>query len=112
MDRQDKILKPAIFVYISGNQAQNHQMISAILNGIEEEGLFYALYTYSTGDAHSLSQQAALASRLQVGIGIDNKHVALSYKRMATPLFITPITDISRKIGTNAARLVKQVPFV
>ena len=110
MERNNEIIKPTIIIYTTPTQA-NGPMLTAILNGIEEESVFCAV-RQENADAKSLSEKAAKESRLEVGIGIDDKHVSLSYKRMDTPMFFEPVDIVSRKIGTNAARLVKNVPFL
>ena len=106
----NNIEKPSIIIYISDTSSEAKNKLTQVLNGIEEEGVFCTVKE-GKGDAKTLSQQAATESRLEVGIGIDNTQTALSYKRMSTPMFYEPVHLISRDIGTNAARLAKNVPL-
>jgi hypothetical protein len=107
--------KPAIVVYIDQNFTKA-AVLAEVLNGIEEEGIFYNVEKHSVSDARDLAKAASNTTTLEVGIGLDsNGYLVLHYKKMDTPLFEIQYnieTDNVRKIGTNAARLVKGVPFV
>lgn len=90
-----------------------------ICAGIEEEGVPYRRESREGGDAVSLAYQAAQESRLGVGIGLDAQgRAALHFERMepAHPLFTLTGREagrvhFARNLGSNAARLVKGVPF-
>ena len=62
-----------------------------------------------------LAHNASLNSRLGVGVGISKEGVVLQHEKLdkAAPLFKIKLyqTELFRKIGANAARLVKKMPF-
>ena len=62
-----------------------------------------------------LAHNASLNSRLGVGVGISKEGVVLQHEKLdkAAPLFKIKLyqTELLRKIGANAARLVKKMPF-
>ena len=86
-----------------------------VLLGIEEEGIPYDVKPKEMSDVLELAAQASNSSRVGVGIGISKEGIVLQFEKLdkATPLFRIKIyqTDLYRKIGTNAARLVKKMPF-
>ena len=65
-------------------------------------------------DCDHLSE-ASLNSRLGVGVGISKEGIVLQHEKLdkAAPLFKIKLyqTELFRKIGANAARLVKKMPF-
>lgn len=84
--------------------------------GMEEEGIPYVLETQGIDDAVSLASQAAGTSQLGVGVGIGSAAISIHYCKLPeqSPLFNLIDTGISaewRRIGYNAARLVKGIPF-
>lgn len=85
--------------------------------GLEEEGIPYeAVADSSEDEACGLAWNAARASQMEVGIGIDVGTVALHYAKLdrERPLFKTAAASDSeeiRVIGTNAGRLVKKLPL-
>ena len=62
-----------------------------------------------------LAHNASLNSRLGVGVGISKEGIVLQHEKLdkAAPLFKIKLyqTELFRKIGANAARLVKKMPF-
>ena len=88
---------------------------SGVLLGIEEEGIPYDLQAEHCADVLELAHNASLDSRLGVGVGISKEGVVLQYEKLdkAAPLFRIKFyqTDQFRNIGSNAARLVKKMPF-
>ena len=88
---------------------------SGVLLGIEEEGIPYDLQAEHCADVLELAHNASLDSRLGVGVGISKEGVVLQYEKLdkAAPLFRIKLyqTDQFRNIGSNAARLVKKMPF-
>lgn len=88
---------------------------SGVLLGIEEEGIPYDLQAEHCAEVLELAHNASLESRLGVGVGISKEGVVLQYEKLdkAAPLFRIKFyqTDQFRNIGSNAARLVKKMPF-
>ncbi len=72
------------------------------------------------GNAVSLAKEAAQMSPLNVGIGVDGREgtLALHHRDLPEdhPLFVLKFSEVSgdqlRKLGINAARLVKAEPLV
>lgn len=111
-----ELKKPSIIVYIHGAMPVTSEL-NSILLGIEEEGLPYEVRKSDINTANSIAYNAALDSRLEVGIGIDQSgNVALHYAKLKedSPLFSCCIKSGEnqlRSMGANAARLVKGIPF-
>jgi len=84
--------------------------------GVEEESVPYEIEISNAGDATALAWQASLASRLDVGIGLDRDKLVLNYEKLSSnqPLYVvsarSPVEQV-RAVGANAARLVKRLPF-
>lgn len=109
--------RPAIDIALAVGQTTLPVELQPLLLGIEEEQIPYQFISMGA-DVPSLNQrayQAAVASRLSVGMAYDQSRVVVHYKNLAPdkPLFDEPITtpEAVRIIGANAARLVKGVPF-
>ncbi len=106
--------KPAIKVFYDCDHLSETDFISVLL-GIEEEGIPYDIQALHCTDVLQLAYEASLESRLGVGVGISKEGVVLQYEKLdkAAPLFRIKLyqTDLFRKIGANAARLVKKMPF-
>ena len=83
--------------------------------GMEEEGIPWEEDTRGGMDALALSWEAAQASRLEVGLGLDGQFVVLHYSKLRQdqPLYRVPARQMDqvRAIGANAARLVKKLPL-
>lgn len=108
--------KPAINIYYSSQVDKIEEKIRALLNGIEEEGIPYRLMNDNTLDILSLSYEACVSSILGVGLGVNGKEIVLHFNKLdkLQPLFrISLKSDNSaiRTLGSNAARLVKKMPF-
>jgi len=110
--------RPAIYIALAtGSEAHLPEKLRPMLLGIEEEQIPYELIP-GNPDAHSLTERAydaAVASKLSVGIAYDQDQIMVHYKNLdpEKPLFEEPISSAVavRIIGANAARLVKGVPF-
>jgi hypothetical protein len=98
-----------------------NDLIFHILCGLEEEGIPFQMQERPQGAAALLAREAARSSSLNVGIGVDSStyEVALHHRDLAdgAPLFTlsreeyqSPVT--LRRLGVNAARLVKADPLV
>ncbi|KRL56134.1 glycerol dehydratase reactivase beta/small subunit family protein [Furfurilactobacillus rossiae] len=95
---------------------EKNEAILPLLYGIEEEEIPYTFTTeVSSPTIIGLAHEAALASQLRVGISFDNRMAYLHFNSLDEdkPLAEVPLTDQEdlRRLGANAARLVKQVPF-
>lgn len=111
------VKKPEIFIA----KADNSRSFQTALYGIEEEGIPFR--EINDDDIENLSSmstvqkayQAALASQLGVGLAYDDNFAYLHQKNLPEmePLFKVNISDQEdiNHLGTNAARLVKGVPF-
>lgn len=106
--------RPEINVCYNKNEV-NKSVITQVLLGIEEEGIPFTLSEANDTDSVSMAYKAAELSHLGVGIGISNEIVLHFVKlKEGNPLFSIPITATEedlRTIGSNAARLVKRMPF-
>ncbi|AKP66187.1 glycerol dehydratase reactivase beta/small subunit family protein [Companilactobacillus ginsenosidimutans] len=112
-----EINKPAIFIA----KASDSEKFQTALYGIEEEGIPFR--EINDSDINNLSSmttvekayQAALSSKLGVGLAYDDQYAYLHQKNLpaAEPLFKVSISkqESINHLGTNAARLVKGIPF-
>jgi hypothetical protein len=112
--QQGITIKPAINIYY--NSQVNEDDFKLLLHGIEEEGIPYELKSSDFKDILSLSYDACIGSNLGVGLGISNDEIALHFEKLdkSSPLFrmnIKSNKSIIRSLGSNAARLVKRMPF-
>lgn len=99
----------------TGTNGQLPAALEPMLNGIEEEQIPFQILDMEGDSAVERAYNASVASRLSVGVGFDDTHIIVHYKNLKpeSPLFDVVITDAAsiRKVGANAARLVKGVPF-
>jgi hypothetical protein len=85
--------------------------------GAEEEGVPTNLMPCDASDLVSLAYQAALSSRLSIGVAISNQAVVLHERHMPPeqPVLTFNFTDkapyVCRMIGSNAARMVVHRPL-
>lgn len=84
--------------------------------GLEEEGIPWRVKEEAGGAFVSLGHQAATESQLGVGVGIDAEGMCIHYQKLPQdkPLFLLNADETKakwRRIGYNAARLVKGIPF-
>ena len=106
--------KPTIRVLVS-EEVQKREYRDMLL-GIEEEGVPFEIEESNLLEDIELSYIAATQSRLGVGIGISSKYISLHYEKLPQdkPLFRInkeSSEEALRAIGSNAARLVKRMPF-
>lgn len=108
--------RPEINVFYVKHAVPNG-IVQLVLLGIEEEGLLFKTEEKEQAtDVVSLAFDAAESSRLGVGVGITKDGIVLHQIKLKKkePLFKIPISaeDTSiRNLGTNAARLIKRMPF-
>ena len=94
--------------------------LHAVFWGLEEEGIPVDMHEALRGNAIALAKEAAQMSPLNVGIGVDGREgmLALHHRDLPEdhPLFVLRLSEVGsrelRKLGTNAARLVKAEPLV
>lgn len=91
----------------------------SVLWGLEEEGIPFEIREVSDGSSVDLAKQAADGSPLSVGIGLGRRNeVVLHHHDLpaGAPLFaytVEPRQAIAlRRLGMNAARLVKGQPLI
>ena len=88
-----------------------------VLYGIEEEGIPYLTAEHSSAGLEEAAYAAAQLSPLLVGIACQRDALVVHYKnlRPESPLYrfsdSHAAPDVLRALGSNAARLVKGLPF-
>jgi len=95
------------------------EAIRQILWGLEEEGIPAECVEIPGGLPVRMAKQAAMASRLNVGIGIDGagKTAVLHHRDLPGEKALIVLSDETfrepelRRLGMNAARLVKGNPL-
>lgn len=106
--------RPSIIVGIKPNQKIRDNM-QPLFNGIEEEKIPVTTQIILVDDIVERAYKASLASRLSVGIAIEDQRVVVHYKNLKAgePLFDDTTANKAhlRMLGANAARLVKGIPF-
>lgn len=108
-----------IAVWIIGGEPSPEEVIQPILWGLEEEGIPADFRQAPDEGAEGLAKRAADGSPLNVGIGISGAEqaVALHHRDLprGAPLLLLPATELKpsrlRRLGANAARLVKGEPL-
>jgi hypothetical protein len=100
--------RPSIYVY--GNK-YGESFIKEVLAGIEEEGVLCEVMITSEESAENLAFEAASASILEVGIGIDKELVCVTLAKLPAGesllKYRTEEKQNLRLSGSNAARIVK-----
>ncbi|MDR1790973.1 MAG: glycerol dehydratase reactivase beta/small subunit family protein [Propionibacteriaceae bacterium] len=104
--------RPEILVFADSD---SRVKLSEVLYGIEEEGVPYRVVE-ATGDAGTIAHQAAVESRLGVGVGAASGRVAVTTEKLvaAAPYIsinLNASRAVDRAVGANAARLVKRIPL-
>ncbi len=72
--------RPTIIINRDGSM-DDAQLVEVLL-GIEEEGIPYVLQAKASSDVNHLAHEAALESRLGVGIGATRTEVAVSTEKL------------------------------
>lgn len=88
--------------------------------GMEEEGIPYDVQECASGEAVAVAKEAAHIAPLNVGIGVDGGRgrIVLHHRDLPAdqPLFVLNLREAGKKelrrLGVNAARLVKSEPLV
>ena len=104
--------KPTVHVLCSPDAPS--AAFKELLYGLEEEGIPWENDT-KAGGALPLAWEAAQASRLGVGVGMDGQSIVLHFNKLdrEQPLYRIPARSLglARVLGANAARLVKKLPL-
>lgn len=91
------------------------EWLRPLFNGIEEEQIPVVTEPIEVAGVVQRAYQAALSSRLSVGIAFEDQRIVVHYKNLQEnqPLFDLQISNGQqlRRLGANAARLVKGIPF-
>ena len=118
----DVARKPAVLVSVLGNIPK--KLLSALENGLEEEGIPWEMRTVDILDTVRAASRLAKASRINVGLCLAGPDTSpapgavLHHRDLpeATPLFRLSTADLTIdsliRLGRNAARLVKGNPFI
>ncbi|WP_232698549.1 glycerol dehydratase reactivase beta/small subunit family protein [Brevibacillus daliensis] len=109
-------VKPSITITL--DRTIDETMIVAVLHGLEEEGIPYQLDTDKVEDIVASAYMASTQSPLSVGLAVFRDELVIHYKNLPShsPLFYIRRLgalpeEEKRKLGCNAARLVKGIPF-
>ena len=110
---QLEMKKPAVHVLCSPDVPET--ALRQLHYGMEEEGVPCETGVKTGADALALAWEAAQASRLEVGVGLDGQSAVLHFSKLdpGQPLFQIPVRSMGqvRVLGANAARLVKKLPL-
>lgn len=108
-------VRRTIKIFVNPDHGREKTLVQ-LQYGIEEESVPFEVATAHIKGAVALAWEASRASRLEVGIGLDQDELVLHYGKLEAdqPLFRfsarSPEWKV-RAIGANAARLVKRLPF-
>lgn len=85
--------------------------------GMEEEGVPCLVTRVESTDAAAMAHEAALASRLGVGVGVSERQIVVTTEKLDArrPYLVLDVDarwTHARDMGANAARLVKRMPLV
>ena len=96
---------------------RNSEYIKEIAYGIEEEGIPYEITEENFYDITKKAFEISQDSRLSVGIAVNSEEAVIHFSKLKIekPLFILSLqgTELGklRIYGSNAARLIKGIPF-
>ena len=109
-------VQPLVPILTQGPVVQ--PVVEALLWGLEEEGIPTITGPTEEGSINRAAKEIAQLARLNIGIGVSAEQVVLHHRDLPTeePLFTQAISGGStaafRRIGANAARLVKGNPLL
>ena len=96
---------------------RNSEYIKEITYGIEEEGIPYEITEENFYDITEKAFEISQDSRLSVGIAVNSEEAVIHFSKLKKdkPLFILRLQETEtgrlRIYGSNAARLIKGIPF-
>jgi len=107
-------------VLIATTVPASEDAIRWIMWGLEEEGIPAEIQKVTAGSTKAVAKQAADGSKLNVGIGINGtkKEIVLHHRDLPQEKPLFTLTDEKfqaehlRRMGANAARLVKGDPLL
>lgn len=112
MEIVENTVLPGIEIYYGDRRSE--RLAAAVGYGIEEEGLPYKIVagTLSNAAAHEYTRRAGLG--VVVVVTKDKAAVFTRQMREPAPLFELRTTEdeTAKSIGKNAARIVKNKPFI
>ena len=96
------------------NSLEFEYLADAVGYGIEEEGLPYHI---SVGESANLdAYEHSQSSGLGVAVGVEERTIAVYCRQLKEekPLFEYTVTEpeMAKTIGKNAARIIKNKPFI
>lgn len=105
---------PSILVWYG---SVDEDILFDCLYGIEEEGIPYRIEKKLGSSTVDQAFEASCASLLEVGIALNEDSIAVHYSRLPKecPMFMVEKQinkSLVRRLGCNAARMVKGIPFV
>lgn len=106
--------KREVNIVILYDRALNANQIQDICAGLEEEGVSFLLQKSDEASCYmELGSKAACMSPLKVGIGIDRiGNICVHHENLKQEEpYLKGIIQNGRKLGKNAARLVKGLPL-
>jgi hypothetical protein len=106
--------QPAVEVF--AHRAITELQLKQILLGIEEESIPYVVTWSDQLNPLELAHEAAVTSRLGVGVGVSLDYVVITTEKLpaAQPYvahWLNYNHEVDRGLGATAARLVKRLPL-
>lgn len=107
-------VRPTILVF--HNDQIRPEQLTELLLGVEEEGIPFEVRSFAELSPLSLGHQAAIASRLGLGIGVSLNYVVITTEKLPedSPYIASEFNcsaERDRTLGGNAARIVKRMPL-
>ena len=105
---------PAIKISVLNRHSK---YIKEITYGIEEEGIPYEITEENFYDTTEKAFEISQVSRLSVGIAMGKEEAVIHFSklRIDKPLFVLSLDGLEKEklriYGSNAARLIKGIPF-
>ncbi|MBM7557149.1 glycerol dehydratase reactivase beta/small subunit family protein [Halanaerobacter jeridensis] len=107
--------KPMIYIFITSDY-KDSELVAHIGYGIEEEGIPFKTFVQEKNNSQELAYNAAQNSSLGIGLGVTSEdQVVLQMAKLSkeNPVFNKTLNsnEQAKKMGSNAARMVKGLPF-
>ena len=96
---------------------KNLEFVKEVIYGIEEEGIPYEITEEEFSDVIKKAYEESFNSRLSFGIALNDEKAVFHFSKLKeeNPLFLVNIKSMDKKdlraYGSNAARLIKGIPF-
>jgi hypothetical protein len=106
--------QPAVEVYV--HDRIGDLQLKEILLGIEEESIPYVVTRSGELNPLDLAHEAAITSRLGVGVGVSLDYVVITTEKLPVgePYVVNWLNynhEVDRALGATAARMVKRLPL-